>query len=141
MRTLDSIIAASAEAFQPLLQEAFEAGRSAGRAEADDLRAKMAALISVGQSLPPVVAVSPGAGATTGDLGRAIQGSVKPRIAKLIADSGTSGVTPSEITYITGFKANTVRGTIWTLGQEGSIVKRGSRWYPRPVPDDDDAPL
>jgi len=137
LRTLDSIIAASANALQPLIQEAFEAGRNAGRAEADDLRAKMAALISVGQSSPPAVAVSRGVTTVASDE-RATQGSVKPKIAKLIADSGTSGLTPGEITHITGFKANTVRGTIWTLGREGSIVKRGSRWYPRPVPDDDD---
>ena len=68
---------------------------------------------------------------------RATQGSVKPTIAKMIAEHETDGLTPGEITHQTGFKANTVRGTIWTLGQEGSIVKRGSRWYPQPSPNID----
>jgi hypothetical protein len=132
VRTLDSIIAASAEALRPLLREAFEAGRAEASA---DLKAKIADLLSVGQSTPSSIP-SPGRAAPVYSNGRAAQGSIKPMIAKIIVESTTDGLTPGEITHRTGFKPNTVRGTIWTLGQEGAIVKRGNRWYSSSLPDE-----
>jgi DNA-binding IclR family transcriptional regulator len=41
-------------------------------------------------------------------------------------------MTSQEIATLTGFKPNSVRGTLWTLGNEGLAVKRGGRWYPAP---------
>ncbi len=127
LRNLDSIITASTE----LIREAFEAGRNAGRAEADDLRAKMAALISVDVATPlPLRATT--MVVSSGD--RATQGSVKPTIAKLIAESA-AGMTPGEIIEVTGFKPNSVRGTLWTLMHDGAIVKREGRWHSAPPSD------
>jgi hypothetical protein len=124
LHTLENIIAASAEA----VREAFELGRNVGRTEASaDLRAKIDDLLSAGQNAP--AAPSSDRSAVSSD-GRATQGSVKPTIARMIAESGTDGLTAGKIIDITGFKPNSVRGTLWGLGHDGSIVKRAGRWYP-----------
>jgi hypothetical protein len=134
LRTLDSIIAASAEALRPLLQEAFEAGRGVGRGEAAaDLKAKIVGLLSIADQSATTdteeLIITPDLAAVASN-GRAAQGSVKPTIARMIVDGAQAGVTSEEITTRTGFKPNTVRGTLWTLGNEGLAVKRGGRWYP-----------
>ena len=136
MRDLDTIVSASAL----LIREAFEAGRHAGRAEASaDLKAKLADFLSSGQGAPSTE--SPGRAVMSSDE-RATQGSVKPKIVQLVAESAATGTTATEITNRTGFKPNTVRGTLWTLGHEGSIFKRAGRWYPViSHVDEDDAPL
>lgn len=141
--TLDSIISASSEALRPLIEEAFELGRDAGRSEASaEMKAKLADLLSDNhRATPPVAAsavVSPIAPATraadTSDK-RAKPGSVRPAIMQMIADTD-AGVTSEEIVKATGFKPNSVRGTLWTLGHEGLAVKRGNRWYSPPRGDD-----
>ncbi len=59
---------------------------------------------------------------------RAPSGSIKPKIAELVYN-GALGITAREIVDITGFKPNTVRGTLWTLRREGLIAKKGEGWY------------
>jgi transcription initiation factor IIE alpha subunit len=43
--------------------------------------------------------------------------------------NAANGLTANEIAAATNFKLNSVRGTLWTLGNEGLIVKRGGRLY------------
>ena len=132
MRTLDSIISAATETLRPLLQEAFEAGRDVGREEATaDLKSKIVGLLSAGQNASQDAAepvVAPDLDVTSDK--RATQGSVKPTIIRMIVEAAKAGLTTNEITKLTGFKLNSVRGTLWTLGKEGLAVKREGRWYP-----------
>lgn len=138
MRTLESIISEAAESQQAAIREAFEAGRAVGQQEASaDLMAKITGLLSANQArqtvLPDPVPHPPSPQAEASDK-RAPTGSVKPAIAKVIAES-PKGVTADEIVGLTGFKPNSVRGTLWTLGNEGTIVKRQGRWFPISSPE------
>jgi hypothetical protein len=128
LRTLDTIISASIDALRPLLRDAFESGRAVGREEASaDFKAKIASLLSVG---PPETIKLVASDLLVGTDKRAVSGSVKPTIARLITESGRAGVTPDDILKATGFKPNSVRGTLWTLGNKGLAVKRDGRWFP-----------
>lgn len=137
MRTLESIISEAAESQQAAIREAFEAGRAIGQQAADDLREKLAELLSVNQTgrtaHPDPVEPAPKTKAETPKK-RAPTGSVKPAIVKVIAES-PKGVTADEIVGLTGFKPNSVRGTLWTLNNEGTIVKRQGRWFPSSSPE------
>lgn len=59
---------------------------------------------------------------------RATPGTVKPTIEKIVRES--SGVTMQEIVEKTGFKFNSVRGTLYTLKSEGVVDKWGEQWFP-----------
>jgi hypothetical protein len=119
VRDLQTIISAASEALRPLLEQAFEAGREAGREEAAlDLRAKIDGVLSVPHSPGPAVAFSK----------RASSGSVKPTIAEMIKNAA-NGRTANEIEAATNFKPNSIRGTLWALTNDGLIVKRGGRFY------------
>lgn len=127
MRTLENIIAAASDALGPLLREAFEAGRSIGRDEAAvDLRAKIDGVLAVGPKVTsPSKPVAPKAAHSSK---RATSGSVRPTIAGMI-EKAEGGLTADEIHAATNFKPNSIRGTLWTLGNEGLTVKRDGRWY------------
>jgi len=140
MRTLNSIISAANEALRPLLEEAFEAGRALGRHEAtDEMKVRLASVLS-GDHVIPKRSLIGGAGQTEPspreaapeEEGRAAPGTVKPRILKLIQDT-PAGLATREITNRTGFKHNSVRGTLWTLKREGSIIERDGRWVVNPT--------
>ena len=127
MRELNDIISASIEATRPLLREAYESGRAVGRAEASGvLKEKINNLLSadIGKpdDPPEPVAIAPHSGK------RAAQGSVKPKIVRILEDSG-AGLETDEICQITGCKPNSVRGTLWALSKEGVAVKRDGRWF------------
>lgn len=42
-------------------------------------------------------------------------------------------MTTAEIVSHTGFKHNSVRGTLWTLAQERLVAKNGMRWVATPT--------
>jgi len=116
-------------ALRPLLQEAFEAGRVIGRDEAAlDLRAKIDGVLAAGprQASAPVKAIAPHKASHSGK--RAHSGSVKPTISGMI-EKAPNGLTADEIHTATNFKPNSIRGTLWTLGNEGLTVRRDGRWY------------
>jgi predicted Rossmann fold nucleotide-binding protein DprA/Smf involved in DNA uptake len=97
-----------------------------GREEASaDLKAKIAGLLS---GEPPKTIKLVASDLLVGSDKRAVSGSVKPTIERMIAESGRKGVTAEEILKATGFKPNSVRGTLWTLGSNGFAVKRNGRW-------------
>lgn len=133
MRTLDIIISASSEAQRSLLQEAFDAGRALGREEAAaDLKAKISGLLGSDNAVASAVvksAVAPPSLQVRSDK-RATSGSVKPTITRIIAGAVDAGLTTEEVVGITGFKPNSVRGTLWALGNEGLATKRDGRWFP-----------
>ncbi len=138
MRDLDDIINGSLDALAPLLTEAFESGRNAGRREAeDDLRAKLAGLFTAPQVLiPPTEPAATRSPAQPFEIEhdiplpprRASPGSVRPVITKLI-EATVFGLTVDEITAQTGIKPNSVRGTLWTLGNEGMAEKVNGKWF------------
>jgi hypothetical protein len=124
VRDLQAIISTASEALRPLLEQAFEAGRKAGREEAAlDLRAKIDGVLSIPHAAPIRPAAPRPAVASSK---RASSGSVKPAIAEMIKNAA-NGLTANEIAAATNFKPNSIRGTLWTLGNEGLIVKRSGR--------------
>jgi hypothetical protein len=58
---------------------------------------------------------------------KAPPGTVRPGILRLIEES--SGVTTEHILSTTGFKENSVRGTLSTLAKEGKIERRLNEWF------------
>jgi DNA-binding transcriptional ArsR family regulator len=59
---------------------------------------------------------------------RATAGTVKPAILKIIQDS-VEGITAADIHERTGFRPNSVRGTLSTLRTEGLIYKKKDLWF------------
>lgn len=142
---LETLIRSAETSLRPLLTAAYTAGMKAGREEAaQQLAAEIAQLvehISRGFDKPTdsltitdadkAQAQNFARGASTD---RAAPGSVKPAILKLI--QGSNGMTLREIEQETGFKYNSVRGTLWQLQQEGEIEKVGDEF--RAVPQKDE---
>jgi hypothetical protein len=128
VRSLEAIISTASETLRPLLEQAFEAGRKAGREEATlDLRAKIDGVLSVPHTVP-INPAAPKPTVVTPSSKRASSGSVKPTIAQMI-EKATAGLTAGEIGAATNFKPNSIRGTLWTLGNDKLIVKRHGRWF------------
>lgn len=129
MRSISDIIKDGGSKLEALLREAFEAGVVAGR---DDVRRQLegffTAPVSLGVSRTST-AIS--VGATTAH--RAAPGTVKPTILHSVAESNLDGVTTEGLIVMTGFKPNSVRGTVSTLQSEGSIRRIGDRWFATPV--------
>lgn len=137
-KSLSDIIAASGSAFRDLLTEAYASGHEAG------FDAGYQAAISRVMGAVKLVATPPDgepeARVITGEMRvteghdgaemdvRAAPGTVKPAIEKLVKES--AGITMQEIVERTGFKLNSVRGTLYTLKSEGSVDKWGEQWFP-----------
>jgi hypothetical protein len=106
-----------------LLEEAFEAGRA-------DMRREMLALLSDNSRQTfyrPTVTLT-GSDADL-EVGRAPSGTVKPAIKELI-EKAPNGILASDIIEKTGFKENSVRGTLSALKAEGFAERRGELWFP-----------
>jgi hypothetical protein len=58
---------------------------------------------------------------------RAPQGTIKPALLKALTDY-QAGLSSSDLVALTGFKENTVRGTLRQLLIEGAVEKRGQFW-------------
>ncbi|WP_175577888.1 helix-turn-helix domain-containing protein [Mongoliimonas terrestris] len=115
-----------------LLAEAYERGRAVGRAEAEaELKERLASLFG-GNMVPaaPTVAqaIASSEHNTTAD-GRLAPGTVKPRVHAVIMEH-PEGMRIEDIALLTGFKTNSVRGTLYALKEEGYAEKRGLYWFP-----------
>jgi hypothetical protein len=140
---LETIIQSAEASIRRLLIAAFEAGEKTGReTAAKELASEMAGFVAnISKSLgrAPDAAL-----ASDGDRSRrqtshppvmadrAAPGSVKPVILKIIKHSEGTGKTLREIERETGFKYNSVRGTLWQLQQNGEIEKVGDEYRARP---------
>jgi hypothetical protein len=134
MRRLGDILSDGSASLEALLKEAFDAGKAEAAAE---MRAKMAVVIdnvSGGSTdTPPHEASSKAAKLlasvpTQVSEGRATPGTVKPHIISLISQAGSNGISTDELISVTGFKPNSVRGTVSTLQIENTIRRVGNRW-------------
>ncbi len=111
-------------------EAAFEAGRVQGRKEAlAELQTHMAGFFQ----MPTQMTTQADSGvmsdiANSANEGRAAPGSVKPVVHRMLK-SAPNGLTTSEIAGRGGFKFNSVRGTLWALGQEGHAENRDGRWF------------
>lgn len=126
MRAIDEIISDMTR----LVREAHELGMI----EAETIvKAKVEAIFDrfPGSGYEAVVKQAIGPGhprAERGDLVRAAPGTVKPVIVQMIVGSH-DGYTMEELVDKTGFKPNSVRGTLSTLREEGKITKIGDKWH------------
>jgi hypothetical protein len=144
-RPIDLLLEDARSRLEPLLQEAFEAGRAFGHQEASvEFQSKIAAVFGLASSGEPprtnqlaVVGVQPvpSPAAPPPEEGRAAPGSVKPVILNLLATKSAFGITMDEIVQATGIKYNSVRGTLYTLKQNGEAHRIGLKWFRGPHPD------
>ncbi|WP_143132141.1 hypothetical protein [Methylobacterium sp. 174MFSha1.1] len=143
MRELTDILSELASHQARLMTEAFEAGRAAGRVEATaDILHKIGTILPTGPVVAPMLPIAseakgeaarpiapPPAFGGGEDTGRATPGSVKPRVAQLVSER--PGITTRQIEDATGFKLNSIRGTLWALhAQDHVIERRNGGWYP-----------
>lgn len=126
---IDTILARATGDIRKLLEEAFEAGRVAAR---DEIQRGISAYLSLGTKPMPSLlgscAESPTITATEQTAERAPMGTVKPAIKELI-ENADRGITASEIIEKTGFKENSVRGTLSALKTDGFAERRGELWF------------
>lgn len=141
-RTLESIIADAipgADALRARLTEAFEAGRAQGKREAsNEVRTKLVGFFDNMEAPDSVSVMTQVEGEThplpaqsqlhTTNGARATPGTVKPTIARIIS-AAPDGLTTEDIVKQTGFKENSVRGTLHNLRTEKTIKKRENRWF------------
>ena len=135
MRSYKDIQNVGRIAMDDAIFQAYNAGLSEGRREAEELRAKMAAILGTPMMSPGEIAtVSVGDMAIASDqleasvVPRVTPGTVKPGILKIIHET-PSGITTKDIIARTGFKPNSVRGTLSTLATENAIAKQGDLWF------------
>lgn len=121
MRELNEILKSGGVTLERLLREAFEAGVAAGR---EDIRRQLQGFFDAPSSRRghPAIVVAPS------DV-RAAPGTVKPTILRHIEESSFQGITTEELIAETGFKPNSVRGTVSTLQSERAIAKVGDKWF------------
>ncbi|MDR3449417.1 MAG: hypothetical protein P4M15_06685 [Alphaproteobacteria bacterium] len=134
MRNIQEILSGGSAVLEAMLREAFEAGKAEAAAE---MRAKMAAMIdSVAgavaanvSAIPPYPPTVTMTSAIPYPEPRAAPGTVKPTILRLIEESVFFGMSTDELIAKTGFKPNSVRGTVSALQSDNAIYKEGDRWF------------
>jgi Replication protein A C terminal len=105
-----------------LLREAYELGR-------EHMRRELMALLSPSHdadTIAPVGALPDTNVAIARTSAKAPPGTVRPAILSMIESS--NGVQVAEIIRATGFKENSVRGTVSTLAKEGKIYRNLNGW-------------
>jgi len=137
----DTIALDAADALRPFLEKAFEAGRAVGREEATaELRARLSDLVGPLEAAP--TAPEPKRVFASGSFtlprygapaegARATPGTVKPAIFNLIR-SHPNGIRQDDIRRLSDVKANSIRGTLYSLQKDGVIERRGERWFAMP---------
>lgn len=142
---VDDTQSAVLRAIEAAYKRGFEAGKQQGERDAAvGLKARLSAILSDDAIAPDAqpqreyavvneqVTVGADNDQSDDDTGRAAPGTVKPTILSIIANS-QNGMLTREVVSATGFKPNSVRGTLWTLHNEGSIEKADSgRWVAAP---------
>jgi hypothetical protein len=129
---LDDITKQFGEAATDALRRAYDVGFRAGERYAKDtIRQKLGSIFleaDIEARATTTADLSADDAATVADSARAAPGSIKPRILHMVSD--TPGITNKKIEDASGIKPNTVRGTLWTLTQEGKVERRGKGWFP-----------
>ncbi len=141
---IDDTQSAVLQAIEMAYKKGFDDGKQQGEREAAaGLKARLSAILSDGTPAPVVshreyevvnekVTVGTDNNLDGDETSRAAPGTVKPTILSIIANS-QNGMLTREVVSATGFKPNSVRGTLWTLRSEGSIEKADSgRWVATP---------
>lgn len=133
MDRIDQLISEIGPALRPLLDSVYQAGYADGRnAATAELRSKMSAILgdAPSPSIEPYGNPAPNE-QTEAEGERAAPGTVKPAILKLIQEH-PEGLTRMDIVRMTGFKINSIRGTLWALhAGDRSILTHKGKWYPR----------
>jgi hypothetical protein len=117
MSTIDNLLSRVTQDVRKLLEEAYEAGRDDMRKDLDEFLKRSEP--TNGQAVANV----PMHDAAI----RARAGTVKPAI-KILIGNAAGGITASEIVARTGFKENSVRGTLAALRSENFAERRGELW-------------
>jgi len=113
---IENFLSRATQGLHKLLEEVFEAGRS-------DMKRELTTFLSGGDTAQMTGTVSP----ATNSEGRAPSGTVKPAIKELI-EKAPNGILASDIIEKTGFKENSVRGTLSALKAEGFAERHGELW-------------
>jgi len=121
---IEAVLSRATQDVRKLLEEAFEAGRAEGKREIAALLSNVLRpqeFVPIGTPLPLLHA------AIANSECRAPSGTVKPAIKELI-EKAPNGIRASDIIERTGFKDNSVRGTLATLRSEGFAERHGELW-------------
>jgi hypothetical protein len=116
---IEYLLSRGAHSVRKLLEEAYEAGRAKER---EDMKRELTTFLSRGNEAQPTVARP-----AVNSNGRATSGTVKPAIKELI-EKAPNGIRASDIIERTGFKDNSVRGTLAALRAEGFAERHGELW-------------
>jgi hypothetical protein len=117
---IEDLISLATQDARKLMEAAYEAGRA-------DMRRELFAILA-----EPTEITLTGSDAEL-HVGRAPSGTVKPTIKTLIENAQT-GILTSEIIEKTGFKENSVRGTLSALKAENFAYRKGDLWFKAPPP-------
>jgi hypothetical protein len=122
------------------IQQAFDAGRAAGKNDAAaEFRGRLASMLNDPVAaplappplppppLPPPFSAGP---VLTPELKRAPRGSVRPAVMQALA--AEVGLTTGEVAVIAGINENSARGTLNLLSSEGKVIRNGGKWYLAP---------
>jgi len=110
-----------------LLEQAYQLGRA-------DMKRELMQLLSPsgGESNIALAGRLPDAnGSTARTSAKAPPGTVKPAILRLVR--GSPGLSTEEIIAQTGFKENSVRGTLSSLMKQGLIERRDNHWVRKEI--------
>jgi hypothetical protein len=135
---LASRVSEATSSFTQLLDEAysqgFNDGLAAGKQETGDQLLKFIASMNT-DHIPAIIRNEP----PSSDEGERVPpGTVKPTVLQTIQQF-PDGISIRDIEKLTGFKHNSIRGTVWLLQKEGSVQKgEGNLWIPSPHPEVDD---
>jgi hypothetical protein len=116
---IEYLLSRATQGVRKLLEEAYEAGRAQER---EVMKRELTTFLSRGNEAQ--LTVTRGQAADSED--RAPSGTVKPAIKELIEKA--PGIRASDIIEKTGFKDNSVRGTLATLRAEGFAERHGELW-------------
>jgi hypothetical protein len=113
-RPMENLATKAAADLRRLIDEAYRIGR-------EDMRRELMALLSPSDGAPNIGPLPGTDVAIARTSAKAPPGTVRPAIVKMIVES--SGVSTEQILAATGFKENSVRGTLSTLHKEGKIAR------------------
>ncbi len=125
---LDELLATASDAMRQLIAAAYDAGRAAGRSDAETIiRAKLERVLDDDSPGPRPKAPAKEKARDAWPSDRAPAGSVRPKL--LTALKGNPfGVRPAIIAKTTGMNANTIRGGLNILRREGLAMKKYGAW-------------
>jgi hypothetical protein len=134
MAHVDDILSDIVRVLRPALESALaRVKEDAKREAAAEFRARFAAMLdetpAVVPTPEPEADKAPIPKARAAPKGRASPGTVKPQILDVLRQS-PEGISTRDIATLTGFKYNSVRGTLWLLKKEGHAANRDDKWFP-----------